>query len=107
MKRENQQKHKGRGGHNFKDLTGRRFGRLVVIGRFDMRDLQGRVLFACICDCGRDCVVSSHNLLHGRVKSCGCLAGRPSRAPALFSDQAGIGINPWDLEERYYSCLTY
>lgn len=48
------------------DLTGRRFGRLVVV-RQDGADCD------CICDCGKSITVKSYNLTNGRIKSCGCL----------------------------------
>ena len=103
---ENQRHNKRDRRRRIKDLTGRRFGRLLVIGNFDMRDIKGRALFACICDCGCDCVCSSHNLISGRIKSCGCLSGHPCRQPALFSHRAGVGVNPWDIADRGLSCLT-
>lgn len=34
------------------DLTRRKFGRLVVIGRSDKRAKNGSVLWECKCDCG-------------------------------------------------------
>lgn len=56
---------------HFKDLTGKRFGRLVVINRAQNRgDL---VCWNCKCDCGRECVISSRQLLCNHTKSCGCL----------------------------------
>ena len=37
--------------HNFIDLTGKRFGMLVVINEAD-KNRQGIVCWNCICDCG-------------------------------------------------------
>lgn len=54
----------------FKDLTGQRFGMLVVISRADNRG--GRTAWNCRCDCGNDVVVAGHNLVKGHNKSCGC-----------------------------------
>lgn len=53
------------------DLTGRRFGRLVVVGRHSSRN--GRTLWACVCDCGGETVVDGGNIKTGRTQSCGCL----------------------------------
>jgi hypothetical protein len=61
-----------RGGHNFKDLTGREFGRLWVIGRLAV-DGKRYARWQCICKCGNRKVVLGGNLLSGRTKSCGCL----------------------------------
>lgn len=52
------------------DLTGRRFGKIVVEGSAQQGN---RRVWICLCDCGRRSVVaSSANLVYGRTKSCGC-----------------------------------
>lgn len=55
-----------------KDLTGQRFGRLVVVERAGS-DTKGNAMWKCQCDCGEVRVVNSRNLLSGNSKSCGCL----------------------------------
>lgn len=52
------------------DLTGQRFGRLIVIER-----VQGvqPTTWRCKCDCGNETNVRSTNLKNGNVQSCGCL----------------------------------
>lgn len=74
-----------RGGQR-KDLTGKRFGRLVVIGKYE-GDYHGdkRSLWRCQCDCGQETVVKSNNLKSGQTKSCGCL--RDPKIRAEFSTQ--------------------
>lgn len=65
---------------NFKDLTGKRFGRLTVIRQTDKRDpYNGTVIWRCLCDCGKYADVSGKNLIRGGVKSCGCLGIENSR----------------------------
>lgn len=59
------------------DLTGRRFGRLVAIAPTDQRKYSGGVVWQCLCDCGNTAYVSSHQLLSGYTKSCGCLSHPP------------------------------
>ena len=54
------------------DLTGQRFGRLVVWDRAE-NNKQGRAMWRCRCDCGKDTVVSGTDLHSGTTKSCGCL----------------------------------
>lgn len=54
----------------FKDLTGMRFGRLVVIRRAQTR--SGVMGWLCRCDCGNEKVAYAYHLLHGRTSSCGC-----------------------------------
>ena len=55
-----------------KDLTGHRFGRLIVIREYG-RDKGGQIMWLCKCDCGGEVVVRSRNLRIGHTKSCGCL----------------------------------
>lgn len=57
---------------NFKDLTGQRFGRLVVVGK-DHSDKRKNVIWLCRCDCGNLVKVASAQLNTGHTKSCGCL----------------------------------
>lgn len=52
------------------DLTGQRFGRLVVGGHSERR--SGRVMWACLCDCGEKMVAQQNNLRSGNTTSCGC-----------------------------------
>lgn len=59
-----------------RNLTDRRFGKLVCIEPTEARDCQGFVVWYCKCDCGNQCLASSKQLLSGYKKSCGCL-GRP------------------------------
>ena len=51
------------------DMTGRRFGKLQVIGRAPKAGPDAR--WSCKCDCGRKIVVRRYNLLSGQI-SCGC-----------------------------------
>lgn len=53
------------------DLTGRRFGRLTVIGIEDTN--TRKTYWACQCDCGKMKRVRSDSLLRGSIRSCGCL----------------------------------
>jgi len=66
--------------HNFQDLTGRRFGRLLVISRAP-RHLN-RTMWNCLCDCGTERVVWAASFKKN-TRSCGCLrseiTGRRSR----------------------------
>lgn len=52
------------------DLTGNRYGRLVVIERSESR---GHYTFwLCRCDCGETIAINAYSLKDGRTKSCGC-----------------------------------
>ena len=54
------------------DLTGQRFGRLLVI-RESGRTKCRHALWLCRCDCGVEVVVRSGYLRSGLTQSCGCL----------------------------------
>ena len=53
------------------DITGQRYGRLVVKEKVDI--VNNRSMWKCLCDCGNEKIVRSHDLQRGSVKSCGCL----------------------------------
>lgn len=53
------------------DLIGKRFGKLVVLGRDIDSDDVG---WLCICDCGTEKTINGYSLLSGHTQSCGCLA---------------------------------
>ena len=56
----------------FIDLSGQRFGRLVVRCRTQNTN-NGKVQFICDCDCGNETIAESYRLRHGEKLSCGCL----------------------------------
>lgn len=56
--------------HNFRDITGRRFGRLSVVGYAGK--IGKHVRWACSCDCGNRLYVLGTNLAKGNTRSCGC-----------------------------------
>lgn len=58
--------------HNFKDITGQRFGRWTVIGE-DRSPRLRKVKWLCRCDCGNERAVYADNLQMGYSRSCGCL----------------------------------
>lgn len=61
---------------NFEDLTGRKFGKLLVLGLADNMARHNRK-WACECECGSFLDVFAVHLKGGKSKSCGCLRGTP------------------------------
>ena len=53
------------------DLTGKRFGNLLVLSRAESPNKQAAWL--CRCDCGNETVVLGWNLRSGHTISCGCV----------------------------------
>lgn len=61
----------------FEDLTGQRYGRLVVLGR-DNRESR-KTYFMCRCDCGNMKSVRADSLKAGLIRSCGCMKKEQDR----------------------------
>ncbi len=60
------------------DITGQRFGRLVVVKRSEERLGRTReACWLCECDCGGTVVVRSSDLRYGKTQSCHC--GNPAK----------------------------
>lgn len=59
------------------DLTGKRFGKLVVLG-LDDRGTR-KTYWVCQCDCGKVKSVRSDALQCGAIRSCGCLKKEQNR----------------------------
>lgn len=60
------------------EMSGQRFGKLVVIKRDGSGD-DGKAVWLCVCDCGQEKSVLGKSLRSGNTTSCGCLAAE-SRA---------------------------
>jgi len=59
-------------------LSGKPFGRLIVIQKLPRRDLRWPLrhepnsFWRCRCSCGTLCIVRGSNLARGMTRSCGC-----------------------------------
>ena len=85
----------------YKDLTGRKFGRLTAIEVTDERKESFRI-WKCVCECGNISYIRSNTLLMGHTQSCGCAQkdaarrnGRSCRKPGDYTERHG----------RYYRCM--
>ena len=54
---------------SLKDITGNRYNTLVVLERAE--NINGRVAWKCLCDCGKETIVRTGDLTIGRNKTCG------------------------------------
>lgn len=61
-----------------KDITGQRFGRLMLLERLP-KYKNNKTYYRCLCDCGNECFASGSHLAEGSVKSCGCLVSESAR----------------------------
>lgn len=57
---------------NAVDLTGKRFGRLLVLN-YTTERRDGKVVWECICDCGNPVKAVSSRMIGGSSRSCGCV----------------------------------
>lgn len=76
----------------FKDLTGMRFGRLVVVsfaGKAKMR----RNCWNCLCDCGQRMVAVANKLTTGRTKSCVCLRNEKNKTNRRTHGNSGTVLH--------------
>jgi len=85
------------------DLTGQRFGRLVVLKDVG-NSRRGASLWKCRCICKKIKLVEGGALKHGQVRSCGCL---------VFTNMMGQSFGQWTVlrlgygtkkRERYWKC---
>lgn len=63
---------------NFIDLTGQRFGKLMVIHKVENNSRH--ICYLCRCDCGKERIVQGNHLIEGSSTSCrSCYNARNSR----------------------------
>lgn len=95
------------------DLTGKRFGRLVVL-RYDhsnKKKSNGKIrtdpVWLCRCDCGTEVMVSARSLRLGKKKSCGCsyhevVKGHGTRLYRIYWCMRTRCYNPNHVKFKYY-----
>lgn len=69
---------------NLEDLTGKRFGELIVIERVKKNTNLLTAFWKCQCDCGEKTIVSAANLKSGNTKSCGHKKAKKSSRNGRF-----------------------
>ena len=78
------------------DLTGQKFGRLLVIEYAYTKDK--RAYWKCKCDCGNEVIASSKLLRNGSTQSCGCL--RKEYLAHNTRENRNVGDYPqWFIED--------
>jgi hypothetical protein len=83
----------------FKDITGQRFGRLVVL------ELQFRgkhMKWLCQCDCGKTTIAEGDNLKSGATQSCRCVRNHGQSKTATYVSWAAMHKRCRDLKREYY-----
>lgn len=74
------------------DLTNQRFGKLIALAPTSKRNVDGRVIWQCQCDCGEQIEVDTHSLQQNRVQSCGCLRSKGELIIASLLKEANINF---------------
>lgn len=96
----------------FKDLTGQRFGKLLVVSRDSANDKWGNAVWICQCDCGNVVLKVAGNLQTGHSKSCGCLTkfppglGAKRRVLSTYRQSAKARNIPFLLTDEEFLTLT-
>lgn len=72
--------------HQYDDLSGQKFGKLLVLKR-DKNTDNKRVKFICQCECGSIVSVQANHLTSGEIQSCGCLiSGGENRISEILTN---------------------
>lgn len=100
--------------HRIKDISGQRFGKLLVLELSEV--VNHASLWKCICDCGNETVVSCHSLTTGNTRSCGCLhrdvcykgpgVSHRHQRYLKYIDGAGIRGYSFELSEEEFNEIT-
>ncbi len=84
------------------DLTGKLFGRLVVLKEDLIRNTHGKILWQCHCICGNTKTIRGEDLKSGAIKSCGCLQKQRTSEDARI-DLTGLLFGRWQVLEYAYT----
>lgn len=67
-------------------LIGKRFGKLVVLQNGGLNNHKNpKKQWLCECDCGKNVMITTHHLIDGYSKSCGCSIKYKERSTAAFN----------------------
>lgn len=97
------------------DLTGRRFGKLLVLRPGQSHGANGHSSWRCLCDCGNETQVLTTYLSLGDTKSCGCLKYLSRLAPGQsgfnclltsYKDGARVRKLEFSLKDELFRKLT-
>ncbi len=83
------------------DLTGNTYGRLTVLGDVGKRTKNGKVLWHCLCECGRVTFVRGDHLKNEEIRSCGCL--NEEKNHQRFKDLTNTETDNFKIIDRAYS----
>ena len=91
----------------FKDLTGKRFGKLTVVGPHPIRTGYKMIRWVCKCDCGNEKLVTTANI-GKNTNSCGCIRNTQGshsnkhRLWPIFATMHSRCEKEYDAAYKYY-----
>lgn len=90
---------------NSEDLTGKRFGKLVVVRNVELPNSKHEKHWLCKCDCGNETVCLQRALRQKNgTKSCGCLR---NRAKDITGNRFGLLVAVKPTDERNHKCIVW
>lgn len=103
------------------DLTGQRFGRLVVVKDTGKKYTNRSVIWECVCDCGNKRDVVAFSLKNEDTQSCGCMSieqkktiGKEKTVPRFLyskkskANTSGIKGVYWDKRKSTWkACIGF
>lgn len=94
-------------GHNFEDLSGKKFGKLTVLNLEKKEYYKNRgcnILYKCKCDCGNEIIVNAGNLKSLHTTSCGCK--KESSGTIILTDILKKLNITFEKEKIFPDCLS-
>ena len=97
------------GKRNLIDLTGRRFGKLIVLERTSKPEYVNGfgVYWKCKCDCGNYHIAEGCNLRRGNILSCGCLKSKGEEKISSILDDLQVNYQSQYTEKRFRLSTNY
>jgi hypothetical protein len=90
----------------FKDLEGRRFGRLLVLSYAGTKKGRRSAWWLCVCDCGRRGEFRGDQLISGHTTSCGCFMRERSAATGRARRTHGESVHTgYTTEYRSWNAM--
>jgi hypothetical protein len=78
--------------HNRRNLFGQKFGKLTVLSYSGRRKPNNKCegSWLCQCECGKQTIVNTYNLINGHTKSCGCSKHRTAYNNKGYGEISGL-----------------
>jgi hypothetical protein len=89
---------------SFKDLTGKKFGKLTVLGINNKN--KGKIRWDVICECGNKTIVRGSNLSNGHTQTCGCSIKKHGMEGSRFYHiWEGMHRRSKSTDKQYENCI--